>query len=374
MNHRHIPAAPVDGAPLEQARAAFEWLVSGPSPLSVDGRALRGLPGRAIRIDALRAHLGHPSTPAATRDVAWAHLVRRSRARGGAWTVACVGVALPALVATGRRLCRDLRPARHGDTAGPRGRRGMAGAVADIESAVLSGFLAELATVDLRRPNIPARLSAAAHDAGRAARREIHRAPIPRATLFTSAPPPAPARHPDLVLARAVAAGALSHPEAVLIGSTRLEPHTLAELARARGHTLAATRAARVRAERKLAEFLRTADPDSTASTDTPLRTATTHGPARHPARPRRPSAGTGNNPAEPGRPVRRTARLDPATAAPGQRRVPAPDTNEDPATPEPAGEAAPAHRRCRRTRRRPTAHGGHRTGAGRPTRDGDRT
>ena len=47
-----------------------------------------------------------------------------------------------------------------------------------------------------------------------------------------------------------------------MIGATRLEPGRLAAIARARGHSLAHTRAARVRAERKLATYLRANPPD----------------------------------------------------------------------------------------------------------------
>ena len=156
---------------------------------------------------------------------------------------------------------------------------------------MLAGFLAELAVVDLRRPGIAARLVDAGFEAGRAALREIRTAPRPRAALFTSTPPPAPARHPDLVLARAVAARALTHQEAVLIGATRLEPLRLADIARARGHSLAQTRAARVRAERKLSAYLR--DPDRTPR---PLQrsgrsAADQH--RRHRLRPSRPRAAT---------------------------------------------------------------------------------
>ena len=95
------------------------------------------------------------------------------------------------------------------------------------------------------------------------ARREMLRAPIPRANLFTSSPPPPPARHPDLVLARAVAAGAITASEAALIGSTRLEPISLAEVAVLRGQSYRDVRAARIRAERKLSVFLREHDTGS---------------------------------------------------------------------------------------------------------------
>jgi hypothetical protein len=93
-------------------------------------------------------------------------------------------------------------------------------AVGDVEAAVLAGFLAELADIDLTRSRVLGRLRSAAHEAGVVACREMTRAPTPSPQLVRSCPPPQPARHPDLVLARAVVAGAISRTEAALIGST----------------------------------------------------------------------------------------------------------------------------------------------------------
>jgi hypothetical protein len=58
---------------------------------------------------------------------------------------------------------------------------------------------------------------------------------------YSSAPPPRPWGHPDLVLAAAVTAGAITAAEAALIGATRLEgisPHTLAANAQLSDQTL----------------------------------------------------------------------------------------------------------------------------------------
>ena len=149
------------------------------------------------------------------------------------------------------------------DRAPARGWVGAASAVDDVEAAVLTGFLAELAVVDLARPRVLARLRSAAHEAGALARREIMGAPIPQAQLFACCSPPRSAQHPDLVLAHAVAAGAITRSEAALIGSTRLEPISLAEVAVARGQSYRDVRAARIRAERKLSVYLRDRDPGS---------------------------------------------------------------------------------------------------------------
>lgn len=318
-----VPPVVAAGLPLDAARAAFAWLCRGPGPVGIDGRRIRGLPARAVPVDELRDRLADPHCPATIRDAVWAHLVRRSRAEGSTWTVVCAGMAAPALEQLCQRLCRPLPPA------GPKVRhrgpgRSRTGARVEVEAAVLTGFLAELAVTDLRRPRIADRLTEAGYEAGRQALREIRSAPRPRAALFTSTPPPSPARHPDLVLARAVAARALTHAEAVLIGATRLEPIRVADIARTRGHTVAQVRAARVRAERKLSAYLR--DPDRTHQPSATPRTAATGSstapPAdptqAHPRRHPRPRPGTtarrtirrGRRPA-PGQPRRRTA-VDP--------------------------------------------------------------
>jgi hypothetical protein len=265
-----VAPAVASGLPLEAARAAFGWLGRGPRPVAVDGRRLAGLPRRPIPVDELADRLADPRVPARVRDAVWAHLVRRSRAEGATWTVVCAGLAAPALEQISHRLCAP----RSGPTTTPRRRSRhslLAAARVEVEAAVLAGFLAELATVELRRPGIAARLTDAGFEAGRTALREIRTAPRPRAALFTSTPPPAPARHPDLVLARAVADRALTHQEAVLIGATRLEPLRLADLARTRRQSVAQTRAARIRAERKLSAYLR--DPDRIPHTPTDLDT-----------------------------------------------------------------------------------------------------
>jgi hypothetical protein len=307
--------------PLEAARAAFAWLGRGPHPVAVDGRRIPDLPRRRIPVDELADLLADPHTPARVRDAVWAHLVRRSRAEGATWTVVCAGLAAPALEQISQRLCAP----RSGPTTGPqrRSRRSLlAAARVEVEAAVLAGFLAELATVELRRAGIATRLADAGFETGRTALREIRTAPRPRAALFTSTPPPAPARHPDLVLARAVAARALTHQEAVLIGATRLEPLRLADLARSRRQSVARTRAARIRAERKLSAYLR--DPDRIPDTPTDLdtdRPDPADGHARDarrsppPDRRRRPSTTSRRSAA--GRPRPQRGAADTQTAAP---------------------------------------------------------
>ncbi|WP_275294614.1 hypothetical protein [Amycolatopsis sp. La24] len=225
---------------LDIARDAFAWLVTGPEPVSLNGRAFPGLPDRRIPLDEVRDRLLARRCPQATRDAVWAHLVLRSRVEGATWTVAAVGVALPALTSVAATLSARF-----------------AGDPADIHAEVLRGFLSELPTIDLRRPRIMLRLRWAAYRSGYNALAEALAGPTPVAPGFRSTPPHPPWGHPDLVLARAVADGVLTRTEAALIGATRLERMPVADWAAQHRASEWAVYKSRRRAEVRLAEYLR---------------------------------------------------------------------------------------------------------------------
>nr|WP_246456924.1 hypothetical protein [Saccharopolyspora gloriosae] len=203
-----------------------------------------GLPSRWLRLDEVREAVLHRRCPQQVRDRVWAHLVVRSRAEGGAWAVACAGVALPALTTIAARLS-----ARFAADPG------------DLHSAVLAGFLSGLAEIDLDAPRIMNRLRWAAFRAGHAALRDALDAPAPATgrpvlTARLARSVEVQAGHPDLVLARAVADGALAPGEADLIAATRLDGRPLTELAAERGHSYPALKQQRRRAEHRLATYL----------------------------------------------------------------------------------------------------------------------
>jgi hypothetical protein len=247
----NCPGITADSMPLDVVRSAFAWLVAGPHPVSVDGRLFDGFPDRRVRLDEVRDLLLRRTCPQDVRDAVWTHLVQLARTEGATWTVACAGIALPALLNVASKLT-----ARFADDP------------SDIHSSVLTGFLAELATIDLSRPRIMVRLRWAAYRAGHAALREALDTPAPSACAIASASPPAPWGHPDSVLARAVEDGAISSSEADLIGLTRLEKVPLAAVAEQRGASYEATKKARQRAERRLVLYLR--DDVDTVSPNTP--------------------------------------------------------------------------------------------------------
>jgi len=137
---------------LDIARDTFTWLVTGPCPLSIDGRRFSGLPRRWVALDEVRDRLLARRCSQVTRDAVWAHLVTRSRQRGASWTVGAVGVALPALTSVAARLSARF-----------------AGDPAEVHAEVLRGFLAELPVIELRRPRIMLRLRWAAYRSGHTA-------------------------------------------------------------------------------------------------------------------------------------------------------------------------------------------------------------
>jgi hypothetical protein len=181
-------------SPLETAEDAFTWLVTGPAPLAVNGRLLPGLPDRQVPLHQLRARLSSRPMRRSELDTVWAHLVVRARssrlpARRAAWTLGCVGIAMPALahVAAVHALDYDGDPA-------------------DVEAAVLAAFVVELHHTDICVPRIPRRLRAAADRAARALADTVHTTrpatPADRTPATTAPATTAPATTASAVSAR----------------------------------------------------------------------------------------------------------------------------------------------------------------------------
>jgi hypothetical protein len=233
---------------LDIAAEAFTALVTGPAPLSVNGRAFPGLPARVVPLDEVRDRLEVPGFPEATRDAVWSDLVRRAHTGAPAWLVGCAGLALPHLT----RIAAKLAARFHGDPT-------------DIHDGVLSGFLTAVAEADPDQPRLPTRLWWAARRAGEAALREARSTPIPTDAPFLSRPPVRPWGHEDLILARAVADGVLTQTEADLIGATRLEDGSLTDWADRHGVGHWAAYKIRKRAENRLLSYLLDGGPTAEA-------------------------------------------------------------------------------------------------------------
>ena len=230
--------------PFDAADTAFRLLCAGPRPLALHAaKVAAGLPDRPVPVDELRVLLLHPSTGARARNQVWAELVRRARAGDPAWTVALAGIAMPGL----RRAVGSLAAAWRGDPA-------------DLQSEVLTGFLAAVRALDpddLEAVPLASRLvwagwragrEMAFADAGHAARR--------RDLAEWRDGPELPWGHPDFVLAAAVREGILSRDQAALIGRNRLEGVPLKQIATETGMDLSGVYKRRRKAEKAIADAI----------------------------------------------------------------------------------------------------------------------
>lgn len=366
------PAAYSDDSPgrhaatsLDTAAKAFELLVQGPAPLSLDGRAVGGgLPRRALRLDELRALLLRPTTGRTTRDAAWRHLLNEVRGGSAAWMIGAVGVALPAL----RAIAADLADGPGAD-------------VADVHAAVLTGFMTGLHRIDADRPGVITRLRWHAYRAGLLARytRDGILPMPPQAP--ESAPPPYPWGHPDLILADAVIAGVLSPLAAELIGRSRLEDLPLKQAAAELGVSYEAARKARQRGERRLIAAITAGDVQNRVSPParkTGLTPTRTPNPTTQPGKPTPPqpagvrgqSTRSGGTPDThhssrqeggafrgPARQLQSSASSTPGSPPPGSSRAPTPS----PATTAAQNGPSDLDRQPQRGRSGSQRHRGHR-------------
>jgi len=228
---------------LDAAEHAFTLLIKRPTPMAFDGRDFDGLPDQILPLEDLRRLLLAPATAEHVRDAVWRELVTRARRGGPAWVVCAVNMALPGLRATAGQLTAGW----HGDTA-------------DLDSELLTGFLCRLKTVDLDAPRICGRLIEAGLRAARKARDQEADTHLIRANAAGPIAPIQPWDHPELVLARAVAAGVIKAEEANLIAATRLGETTLARAAELLGRPPSTLGSKRARAERKLAAAIADGD------------------------------------------------------------------------------------------------------------------
>lgn len=239
-------------APFDAVEAAFRRACAPPRPLALNPRLLApGLPDRMMPLDELRALLLHPSCGRIAGNAVWAELARRARRDGPDWSLGLTGVALPGL----RRAAARLLPAPAADPD-------------DLQAEVLTGFLEALAGLDLDgvgQVHLAGRLTWAAYRAGEklavaeaawaSARARPHAPEHQHGPAGDAAPAP-PWSHPDLLLARAVAAGVLTPAQARLIGASRVDGIPLAQLAAAAGTSHSALCNKRKRAEKTLAAAL----------------------------------------------------------------------------------------------------------------------
>ncbi|GAA3615928.1 hypothetical protein GCM10022419_121510 [Nonomuraea rosea] len=235
--------------PLDVAEHAFNLLMRGPAPLSIDGALLgHGLPARPIPLSELRGMLLHPSCSRTARDHVWRHLIDQARTQRGAWMVAAVALAIPML----RRLIAALA-----DTI-PAGRT----CREDLEADVLAAYMEALCRVNLTWSHPLLRLSRLtritvlrAH-----ATDQPHLLTDPDLTESSQQTLTYPTGHCDVLLAQAVAEGIITEQEAELIAFTRLEGIALSSYCRRRGLLYCTALKRRQRAETALYQALQAGD------------------------------------------------------------------------------------------------------------------
>jgi len=230
--------------PFDAAETAFRLLCAGPQPLALRAAEVAaGLPDRPVPLDELRTVLLHPSASAAARNAVWAELVRRALSGGPAWMVALVGIAMPGL----RRAAGSLAEAWHGEAA-------------DLQSEILTGFLAAVRALDpddLESVPLASRLCWAGWRAGRKmAFADAAHAARRRDLADWAERPGLPWGHPDFVLAAAVREGILSRQDAAMIGRNRLEGVPLRQIAAEAGLDLSGLNRRRKKAEKAIADAI----------------------------------------------------------------------------------------------------------------------
>ncbi|WP_395111660.1 hypothetical protein [Actinomadura sp. SCN-SB] len=234
---------------LKVAENTFKLLTTGPGPLALDGRELgHGLPARKIDLAELRDRLLAKTANDAFKDAVWAELVTRSRTGKAAWTIGCIGVAMPGLKRIAAREIEHMPPWSIRDH------------LDDLVSQLLTEFVAQLPHIDLQRPNIAPRLLFAAHKKATRALRRGHRyLPSDPALMPTGATsPPIANPDPEDFLKRAVHREIISPAAASLITATRLNGRTVQELSREQGIPSNRLYRQRAAAETSLVDALRT--------------------------------------------------------------------------------------------------------------------
>lgn len=227
---------------LDAIEAAYESLLTATPPLTIDGAGLgHGLPDRPIGLAELRALLLDSGISYAARDAAWSELIRHGRSGADDWTVAVMGLLMPALRRASAKAALGHSLAR-----------------TDLDAEVVTGCLEVLRALDESSTRVPARLFWGAYRrawrAGEAAKAADH---LPLDAPVAGAGTQPPAGHPDLVLSAAVQARVITKYEAELIGTTRIDEVRLRRFASQDGvaeNTLLRRRQA---AERRLCAWLR---------------------------------------------------------------------------------------------------------------------
>jgi len=225
----------------------FAQLTCAPGPWTLDCTTVGGLPGAqlglppgAVPLPALRDWMLAHRHNYPARDAVWRELVTRARALRGDWRIAAVGMAMPALIRFAGSLARDYR-----------------GDPADLDNEILTAFLEAVDhRVDPAAERLYSKLCWAGFRAGYAARYADAGEVFLDDVDGAGHAPYLPYAHVDLLLARAVTLRLIDTDEANLIIATRLEYHSVEQVAAATGADPAVLRMRRRRAEARVVDAI----------------------------------------------------------------------------------------------------------------------
>lgn len=227
--------------PFDLLECTFRSLCNSRRPLSLPGDIVGS--DRRMDLYELRESLLCHGVPFSVRDAVLGDLVRRASTDGEPWGTGIAGVLLPGLRAKVGPLARAYPWLR-----------------GELESEAILGLLDALPRSAPTRPRIASRLIWAARTrAARmlteelADRRRCEPRPMPLAVPHVDR---VRATHADIALGRACGAGILTRDEAELIGETRISGVPTREYAERVGEPYGSVRMRRLRAERRLADWI----------------------------------------------------------------------------------------------------------------------
>jgi hypothetical protein len=239
MGRSTTPFSPLSDSPLDVADEAFHAVCAGAHPLALFGSDFGPtLPARPIVLDELKTLLVDGDQPQSVSDAVWAEIVDRAH-RDEQWRLGAIGMAIPAL----RKLAGKFA-------------RGYDGDVEELVAEILAGFLDRLSTVDTASPGIMLKLWWGAWRGGHGAILAHRKVQTTADEVSRAEGGPRAEGHPDLVLAGAVAAGAITVADADLIAETRIGGVGLAEYAAGLGVGYDTVKIRRQRAEARLVAHL----------------------------------------------------------------------------------------------------------------------
>lgn len=203
--------------PLETVKSAFAQLRAAPAEMSLRLPPVPiGPVNRVMDLEQIHGAIHRPGADPAVRSLVWAAVMRKARHRDTGWFLVAAGLAYPKLVHKARLLAANF-----------------ASDTVEDQADLIEAFLKAVCDINVEDRSIPDLGAAAAWRAYTAVRRERRReltAPVCAPLCSESAAPAPVARHPDILLARAVRLGVITGDEAEYIGRSYLEDTPIAEI------------------------------------------------------------------------------------------------------------------------------------------------